>query len=177
MRSREQLEVRQSELLRLEQALRRAEERGNCEELGKIEAKRLARQAKEDVRKAESALRMHEARAKGREEGLKDGMIKEFSQKRDSIWQKGYQRGYDEGRGAGFEQGRINGWNEGMKYGKNQGLEEGIGIGKAEEREHALAAFDRFIREEIEDQDKRHSMVQRWTTIQDTDHGSQSEYL
>ncbi|KAL0565815.1 hypothetical protein V5O48_016200, partial [Marasmius crinis-equi] len=154
MRSREQVREHETEIHRLERELSLAEERASHEEQRKTEAEQLARQAKQSAREAENALRIHEARAQGREEGIKNGMLKEFSQKKGHVWEKGYQRGYDEGRGDGFEEGRINGWNEGMKYGKSQGFEEGRDYGRAEERENALAAFDKFIEEEIQGRDE-----------------------
>ncbi|KAJ8076565.1 hypothetical protein PM082_000988 [Marasmius tenuissimus] len=176
MRSREELRGQEVEIRRLERALSEAEERTIREEQKKIEAEKAARQAKQSAREAENALRIHEARAQGREEGLRDGMLKEFNQKRGSVWEKGHQRGYDEGRGDGVEEGRINGWNEGVKYGKNQGFDEGREYGRAEEREHALAAFDRFIEEEFGGREETNNLAGRWrNSLYYTDNESQSD--
>ncbi|KAJ3806483.1 hypothetical protein F5876DRAFT_91051 [Lentinula aff. lateritia] len=95
----------------------------------------------------QSKFRSYQAKEQGREEGLKSGMLKQFHENRQYIWEAGFSDGFEEGREAGFEEGNRKGRKEGVREGREQG--------RREERRNALDAFDRFIKEEREGEDDR----------------------
>ncbi|KAF8622723.1 hypothetical protein AX15_006814 [Amanita polypyramis BW_CC] len=64
---------------------------------------------------------------------------------------EGQEEGWNEGRWYGYEEGERDGYNEGFKRGRKEGKREGRAEGKREERERALAAFDRFLAEQMEE--------------------------
>uniref|UniRef100_A0A0W0FGZ5 Essential protein Yae1 N-terminal domain-containing protein n=1 Tax=Moniliophthora roreri TaxID=221103 RepID=A0A0W0FGZ5_MONRR len=154
IRSEEQVEWQNREIERLKQALGEARDQAIQERQKKVEAERALHEARHKVREARNNLRIQEARERGREEGIKVGMLKQFNDKREDVWESGYGTGYEEGRADGYEEGQSDGWNEGLKHGVRQGLSEGREKGRAEERARALNAFDRFIREEIENRNE-----------------------
>ncbi|KAJ4477070.1 hypothetical protein C8J55DRAFT_516544 [Lentinula edodes] len=102
----------------------------------------------------QSKFRSYQAKEQGREEGLKSGMLKQFHENRQYIWEAGFSDGFEEGREAGFKEGNRKGRKEGVREGREQG--------RREERRNALEAFDRFIREEREGEDDR-ERTRRWT--------------
>ncbi|KAJ3934020.1 MAG: hypothetical protein NXY57DRAFT_745554 [Lentinula lateritia] len=102
----------------------------------------------------QSKFRSYQAKEQGREEGLKSGMLKQFHENRQYIWEEGFSDGFEEGREAGFKEGNRKGRKEGVREGREQG--------RREERRNALEAFDRFIREEREGEGDR-ERTRRWT--------------
>ena len=64
---------------------------------------------------------------------------------------EGQEEGWNEGRWYGYEEGKRDGYNEGFKRGRKEGIREGRAEGKREERDKALAAFDRFLAEQMDE--------------------------
>ncbi|KAJ3777852.1 hypothetical protein FB446DRAFT_76310 [Lentinula raphanica] len=102
----------------------------------------------------QSQFRSYQAKEEGRGEGLKNGILRQFNENRQYVWEAGFSDGFEEGKEAGLK--------EGLRKGRKEGVREGIKQGRREERKNAIEAFDRFIREKCEGEDEEQTRT-RWT--------------
>ncbi|KAG6845894.1 hypothetical protein H0H87_000700 [Tephrocybe sp. NHM501043] len=166
-----QLELQSADekLQHLESDLRRAERLKDEYEKATVKAEEQRRQYKNkllDYKMRKNAIEhghwiellntLDEGREEGWVEGEKDGLKEGRAQ--------GYQEGKNIGRLEGLKEGRAKGYVEGKNVGKGEGLKEGYMQGRADERQTAFEAFDRFLDEEMDSQDdKWSSRIRKWT--------------
>jgi len=139
----------------------------------KDEAEREASEAQDRARKIEQRLREYEAEQEGRDEGRRLASKKNYDAGWRECWpvahEDGRTQGYDEGHEQGLTKGRaeakLTSYEEGRKKGKVEGYQEGLERGTREERDRALAEFDKFLEEEVSASvHERHDRVQRWVS-------------
>ncbi|KAJ4483307.1 hypothetical protein J3R30DRAFT_1761304 [Lentinula aciculospora] len=152
IRVQEDLHRQKEQVARLQQELREAQI-----QIERLQQEKSASEIEvEKIRAAKTALqskfRSYQAKEEGREEGLKSGMLKQFQENRQYVWEAGFSDGFEEGKAAGSK--------EGTRKGRKEGVREGREQGRREERRNALEAFDRFIKEEREGEGDR---TRRWT--------------
>ncbi|EED83037.1 predicted protein, partial [Postia placenta Mad-698-R] len=135
-----------------ERELRRVEADMQRLERMRKEAEQNAADSRDLARKAQQALREHQAREEGREEGRMLEMRQGFETGRSEGYASGRTEGYNAGRLVGFEEGRKVGWSEGYADGLKQG--------RREERVHAIEAFDKFM----DSEERRQSRMKRSST-------------
>jgi len=161
-----QMEMIEREVQRLRNSLSNMTKR-------KDEAERDASDAHDATRKAEQRLREYEAEQEGRDEGRRLAGKKNYDAGWRECWpvahEEGRARGYEEGHEEGHTKGRSDAkltfYEEGRKKGKLEGYQEGMERGMREERDRALAEFDRFLEEEVSGSvHERRDRVQRWVS-------------
>lgn len=135
----------EQELKRLRSEVQRLEKRAEDLEDSKERARDTSLQHR-------LALENYMAREKGREEARHLAIEKAYDEGREEGW--------DEGHDVGFEEGREEGYEEGRKVGRIEGIQEGKEQGKNEERRNALEAFDRFLKEDLNEYDDGVSKIQ-----------------
>jgi hypothetical protein len=116
----------------------------------------LSIKAKETSRQYQTALRDYQAWENDKEVG------------RQMTMQRWFEQGRDKGWSLGHKEGKEDGFDEGIVVGRKEGLLEGIEHGKNEERKKAMEAFDRFVDEEMGD-DEQVSLHSSDTTRSSTD--------
>lgn len=163
-----------------ERELRRVEADMQRLERMRKEAEQNAADSRDLARKAQQALREHQAREEGREEGrmlemrrkYNDGREDGFEDGRAEGYENGHAEGFETGRSEGYASGRTEGYNagrlvgfeEGRKVGWSEGYADGLKQGRREERVHAIEAFDKFM-----DSEERRQSVLTVTTTTDDD--------
>jgi hypothetical protein len=147
VRLEEELRRYQSQSQAMERELRRLRTDAVRLEKRRGEAERSAAKARDATRQ----YRMDLKECQVREEGQHIDMQKWFDEGREQGWKAGHAEGFEEGRFGGFEEGRFGGFEEGVSVGRKEGLREGREQGRYEERRNALDAFDRYLDEEIDD--------------------------
>lgn len=107
------------------------------------EAEELVSKTNDAARGFQVALDDYKAREREREDVAQIELDTWFSQGKEDGWDAGHAEGLEEGRSEGFKHG--------LKIGKKEGFDEGLKIGRKEERQNALQAFDRFLADEMDD--------------------------
>jgi chromosome segregation ATPase len=128
-----------------ERELRRAKADMRTLERQRYEAEEEASRNRDEAMKHQFALRDHQAREEGKEQGHRLAIQKWFDEGKDEGWEVGHEEGHEEG----FAEGRNRGYKEGFKAGRDQGFQSGREHGQEEERRNALDAFDKFLAEEM----------------------------
>ncbi|CCL99868.1 uncharacterized protein FIBRA_01893 [Fibroporia radiculosa] len=160
-RAREEIKRYQMQYESAERELRRVETELQKTDRTRKDAEQSAADARDVARRAQQALREHQVREEGREEGRRlevrrrynDGREDGFEDGRAEGFEAGHSEGFDEGRAEGYAAGRSDGhsagrrigFDEGRKVGLEDGYAEGFEEGRKEERKRALDAFDKFM--------------------------------
>ncbi|KIY67179.1 hypothetical protein CYLTODRAFT_397668 [Cylindrobasidium torrendii FP15055 ss-10] len=130
----------------LQERLNQMQERCGEMEREREELLDRASRTKRELRDAQLAVRSHEAREQGWEEGVKLGMMKRLNEERQKVWDAGFAEGAKTARASALK--------EGIKLGRKEGLEEGFEQGRNEERRNAVEAFQVFLAQEMKGTDE-----------------------
>lgn len=151
IRSKEEMQRLQMNLETMQRELRRANEDIDTLEAKKLEVEQHAAKSRDVAKKFQMALNDFQAREEAMEDTRRLEIQRWYDIGRQEGWDAGREDGFEEGKEEGFRNGKKYGLEEGRRTGRERGWREGSAQGQKEERQRALEAFDKFLREEMHD--------------------------
>ena len=148
-RLKEEIQRFQMHVETMKGVLRRAQEDVDRIEGKRAEAEESAEKSRSVAKKFQMALNDYHAGEEGRDEARRKEIQRWYDIGRQEGWDSGREDGFDEGEQIGFQDGKRSGFEEGRRAGRDRAWDQGREQGRKEERQNALKAFEKFLRDEM----------------------------
>ena len=129
--------------------LRRAQEDVDRIEGKRAQAEESAEKSRGVAKKFQMALNDFHAEEEAREEARRKEIQRWYDIGRQEGWDAGREDGFDEGEQEGYQDGKRSGLEEGRRASRDRAWDQGREQGRKEERQNALKAFEKFLRDEM----------------------------